>query len=157
MSVYPLFSPQSLIAEGSANYGIQMAFPGEQKLAFEKEKLYPLAGIDVKHAETFEKILTLKSQLEYARNEIARQYIEGDIDRDTAIKLQAKYALEGMEKAEQRIRFVEKYGAYVINYNWGKKLVKDYIESNANTAEERWALFEQLLSSPRLPSSIDWR
>ena len=26
-SVYPLFSPQSLIAEGTANYGIEVAFP----------------------------------------------------------------------------------------------------------------------------------
>lgn len=35
-SVYPLYSPQSLIAEGSANYGIVMAFPGDQKAEFEK-------------------------------------------------------------------------------------------------------------------------
>jgi hypothetical protein len=28
-SLYPLFSPQSLIAEGSGNYGIDLAFPGE--------------------------------------------------------------------------------------------------------------------------------
>ncbi|MGH9464237.1 MAG: hypothetical protein ACRD0X_01240, partial [Thermoanaerobaculia bacterium] len=34
-SVYPLFSPMSLIAEGSANYGIEVAFPGEERLAFE--------------------------------------------------------------------------------------------------------------------------
>ena len=27
-SIYPLFSPQSLIAEGSGNYGIELAFPG---------------------------------------------------------------------------------------------------------------------------------
>ena len=27
ISVYPLFSPQSLIAEGTANYGIEVAFP----------------------------------------------------------------------------------------------------------------------------------
>ncbi len=34
-SVYPLFSPQSLIAEGSANYGIEIAFPGAERAAFE--------------------------------------------------------------------------------------------------------------------------
>src|SRR5690606_12016638 len=28
MTVYPLFSPQSFIAEGTANYGIEMVFPG---------------------------------------------------------------------------------------------------------------------------------
>ncbi|HSL68756.1 MAG TPA: hypothetical protein VK864_00875, partial [Longimicrobiales bacterium] len=45
-SVYPLFSPQSLIAEGSANYGIDVAFPGEERVAFERDVLYPLAGLD---------------------------------------------------------------------------------------------------------------
>ena len=36
-SVYPLFSPQSLIAEGTANYGIEVAFPGRDRIAFEQE------------------------------------------------------------------------------------------------------------------------
>ena len=33
-SVYPLFSPQSLIAEGTANYGIKVAFPGQEQVRF---------------------------------------------------------------------------------------------------------------------------
>ena len=36
-SVYPLFSPQSLIAEGTANYGIEVAFSPQDRLAFERE------------------------------------------------------------------------------------------------------------------------
>src|SRR5690606_403409 len=36
-SVYPLFSPASLIAEGSANYGVKLAFPGDERLAFERD------------------------------------------------------------------------------------------------------------------------
>ncbi|HYN46429.1 MAG TPA: hypothetical protein VES64_07030, partial [Allosphingosinicella sp.] len=35
--VYPLYSPQSLIAEGTANYGIELAFPGDERLAFERQ------------------------------------------------------------------------------------------------------------------------
>jgi hypothetical protein len=34
-SVYPLFSPQSLIAEGTANFGIDVAFPAEERVRFE--------------------------------------------------------------------------------------------------------------------------
>ena len=45
-TVYPLFSPQSLIAEGSANFGIEVAFPGAERTAFERDVLYPIAGID---------------------------------------------------------------------------------------------------------------
>ena len=35
-SVYPLFSPQSLIAEGTANFGIEVAFPRPERLEFER-------------------------------------------------------------------------------------------------------------------------
>jgi len=45
-TVYPLFSSQSLIAEGTANYGIDMAFPGDARLAFERDVLFPAAGLD---------------------------------------------------------------------------------------------------------------
>jgi hypothetical protein len=44
-SVYPLFSPLSFISEGSANYGIDMVFPGEKRLAFERDVLFPIIGI----------------------------------------------------------------------------------------------------------------
>ena len=46
ISMYPLFSPQSLIAEGSANFGIDMAFPAAARVAYERDSLFPLAGLD---------------------------------------------------------------------------------------------------------------
>jgi hypothetical protein len=39
-TVYPLYSPESLIAEGTANYGIELAFPGNDRLQFEQQVLY---------------------------------------------------------------------------------------------------------------------
>lgn len=155
-SVYPLFSPQSLIAEGSANYGIELAFPGDEKTAFEKEVLYPLAGLDPASAEKYDRVLELIEKLGYAGNEIARQYIDGEIDGDEVVALFQKYTVKSPEKAAQRKRFVDAYGAYVINYNWGKQLVADYVERGAASPAERWQRFGKLLSSPRLPSSLDW-
>jgi hypothetical protein len=76
-SVYPLFSPQSLIAEGSANYGIQVAFPGEERINFEKEVLFPLAGIDPNKADQYYAIQELRSKLDYAGNEAARKNLIG--------------------------------------------------------------------------------
>ena len=32
ITVYPLFSPMSLMAEGTANFGIDVAFPGESRV-----------------------------------------------------------------------------------------------------------------------------
>lgn len=154
-SVYPLFSPQSLIAEGTANYGIEMAFPGEQKLAYERDVLYPLAGLDASKAADYDRFLKLLAQLSYAGNETARLYLNNEIDAEQFVALQQQYLLQSEAEARQRLRFVEAYGAYVINYNWGKDLVKAYIEQ-ATTEDERWQRFITLLTTPRLPSSIDW-
>ena len=52
-SVYALFSPQSLIAEGTANFGREVAFPTKtDRMKFEKEVLFP-AGIDSKRADEY--------------------------------------------------------------------------------------------------------
>lgn len=154
-SVYPLYSPQSLIAEGSANYGIELAFPDEQKLQFERDVLYPLAGLDSTKAAEYAAFLKLMARLSYAGNEIARQYINGDIDAEQAVAYLQQYSLNSEAEARQRLRFFDTYGAYVINYNWGKELVKQYVEQT-DDQDERWARFIKLLSSPRIPSSIDW-
>ena len=155
-SVYPLFSPQSLIAEGSANYGIELAFPGDEKTRFEKDTLYPLAGLDPAGAEKYQQVQDLLAQLKFAENIVAREFLDGDIDREEAIERFQKYTVMSPEKAAQRVQFVDTYGAYVINYNWGKQLVKEYVEQGANSQDQRWQKFTRLLSSPRLPSSLDW-
>lgn len=62
-SLYPLFSPQSLIAEGSGNYGIELAFPGSERVEFEKEVLFPLAGLDPTEADRYYELLDLMSTL----------------------------------------------------------------------------------------------
>ena len=52
---------------------------------------------------------------------------------------------------------MDQYRSYVINYNLGKDMVKRYVESQggaASNAPKRWQVFEQLLSSPRLPSGL---
>jgi hypothetical protein len=68
-----------------------------------------------------------------------------------------KYALYTPDRAEQRIRFVDRYRSYVINYNWGQDLVRQYVERQGGTPDnpqKRWEIFEDLLASPRLPSGL---
>ena len=156
-SVYPLFSPQSLIAEGTANYGIEVAFPGRERIAYEQATLFPLAGLDSARAAEYYEVQALVDELSYAGNEAARRYLDGKIDREAATAWLEKYALMPRDRAAQRVRFFDQYRSYVINYNHGKDLVRRYIESRGGTAnnpEKRWQEFEKLLSSPRLPSGL---
>ncbi len=156
-SVYALFSPQSLIAEGTANFGIEVAFPGEERLRFEREKLFPLAGLDASQAALYYEILGLTQALSYAGNEAARRYLDGEIPREQAVDWLVRYNLSSPERAEQRTRFMDRYRSYVINYNYGQDLVREYIEKQGGTAENperRWDAFVKLLASPRLPSGL---
>ena len=156
-SVYPLFSPQSLIAEGSANYGIDIAFPGEERTAYERETLFPLAGLPADKADEYYRIQELVRELSYAGNEAARRYLNREIDARAAADWLQRYALMSAAVAEQRVKFFDKYHSYVINYNYGQDLVRAYVERMAGpnaTAERRWNVFSDLLASPRLPSGL---
>ena len=156
-TVYPLFSPQSLIAEGTANFGIEVAFPGGDRVEYEKSVLFPASGLDPSRAAEYYEVQALVEQLAYAGNEAARQYINGKMSASEAAAFLERYALYSPERAKQRVRFIEQYRSYVINYNLGKDMVRQYIESRGGTADNparRWAEFETLLSSPRLPSGL---
>jgi hypothetical protein len=147
-SLYPLFSAQSLIAEGSGNYGIDLAFPGEERIEFEKTVLFPLAGLDPAQADRYYELLALLEKLDYAGNEAARDYLNGNMTREQAEQWLVDYQLSSPERASQRIRFFDTYRSYVINYNLGQDMVKQYVERDGADRDERWRRFEQLLSSP---------
>jgi hypothetical protein len=156
-SIYPLFSPQSLIAEGTANFGIEVAFPGPERVAYEKEKLFPLAGLDPAAADRYYEVAAMAQKLSHAGNQAARRFLDGELTREQAVDWMMKYALYPKDRAEQRIRFVERYRSYVINYNWGQDLVRQYVERQGGTPDnpqKRWEIFVDLLSSPRLPSGL---
>jgi len=153
-AIRPLFSPQGLIAEGSGNYGIELAFPGPEKTAFERDVLFPLADLPPEKAATLEELNELRRELSHAGNAVARRYLDGEIDRETAIELQQKYALTSRERAEQRIRFVDTYRAYVINYNLGRDIVADWVERGGADEETRWRRFGELLRTPMSASDV---
>lgn len=156
-TVSPLFSPLSPINEGGANFGIEVAFPGEERLAFEREVLYPLAGLDPAKAQSYAAIQKLARELSYAQNEPARRYLNGEITAEEAAQWLSAYALMSPERARKLVTFFDQYRSYVINYNVGYDLVKEYIEGRGGAAdqpERRWEEFTALLSSPRIPSGL---
>jgi hypothetical protein len=155
-SVYALFSPQSLVAEGTANFGREVAFPTKtERMKFEKEVLFPAAGIDASRADEYYAVQDLIKDLSYAGNEAARRLINGEIDENAAVQWLQKYAVMEPARAQQRVKFIQRYRSYVINYNLGEDMVRRYIEKHSGPdPEKRWSEFAKLLSSPRLPSGL---
>jgi hypothetical protein len=155
-SLNPLFGPNAIIAEGSANYGIDVVFPGAERMKFEREVLFPLAGLDPAKADSYYHVQDLRKKLSFAGNEAARKLLNGEITADEAAALLERYSLAEPARARQRIRFTQKYRSYVITYNHGQQLVHDYIERQAGgDTDKRWAAFAELISSPVLPSQLE--
>jgi len=153
-SVNPLFGPFGPLAEGSGNFGVDLAFPRDEKMTFETEVLFPMAGLDTKEAAKFNRMLELESKLSHATNDIARRYLDNELSKEEAVPLIQKYYLQSYEKSEQRLRFMEKYRGYVINYNIGQDIVRAYVTSAGETPEEQWAAFRDMLTIPLTPSDM---
>lgn len=153
-SIYPLFSPQSLIAEGSANYGIALAFPGQAKTEFERDKLYPLAGLDPKTAATYGALMDAKAALAQSEITIAAAYLDGKMKKPEAVKALAKYGLTSMARAEKRLSFIETYRSYIINYSLGQDMVRAHVERAGKSPAARWAAMEHVISEPTTPADL---
>jgi len=152
--VYPLYSPQSFIAEGSANYGVELAFPGDERLAFERRVLYPLAGLPDAGADIYIRIQDAIRDLGLARIVIAADFLDGRIDREEALRRIQHYALMSRARAEQSLAFITHYRAYVINYGLGRDLVARFVQWGDAPRDRRWLTMSRLLSVPFLPGDL---
>ena len=93
-------------------------------MKFEKEVLFPAAGIDAQRADEYYAVQDLMKELDYAVNEAARRLINGEIDESAAVQWLQKYAVMEPARAQQRVKFIQRYRSYVINYNLGEDMVR---------------------------------
>jgi hypothetical protein len=157
LSVYPLFSPQSLIAEGTADFGVRVAFPGPERLAFARSVIFPAAGLDPATAPVYYDVAELIRKLGYASAEAARRYLDGQMDAAMTASWLEAHALQSPKRAAQQVSFFDQYRSYVINYTAGEDLVEQWVEARGgavSSPDRRWELFENLIASPTLPSSL---
>jgi len=154
-SVYALFSPQSLIAEGTANYAISLLFTEEERLEIEYSWFKDL-GFSKEDIKQYHKILNLTGNLDFAGNIAAKNYLEKTFTKEQAVDYMVRYLLMTKERAEKRLEFVEKYRSYVINYNVGTVLIDEYISKKVpdNNLEKKWEYFIEILSKPFTPEML---
>lgn len=154
-SIYPLFSPMSLISEGVANACIDIAFEKQARREYEKQVLFPLAEIDTTLADKYYKVLELLGKLDNASTDIARDYLDGKISKAKAKDLLINYKLQTPERADLNIRFFEIYRSYIINYTLGQKMIENYLlTKNSKTEKDKWQEYYKLLKRPPLPKEL---
>lgn len=151
----PLFAPAMLIHEGSAEYAIELAFPGDESVVFQRDVLAPIAGIDSESLEIWSKYVALSSLLgDHAASATAQRYIDGEITRDEALQERVKYGMRTPGEAERNIRFYDEVRSYVLNYSLGEDIVSRYIDGRSSSEEDRWAVFQRVINELPMPSDM---
>jgi hypothetical protein len=159
-SVAPLYGPSSSLNEGGADFGVDLAFPGEERVRFEAAALYPLAGLDPSTAPVYGALRQALHDLSGARLTIAAMYLDGEIDRARALELTQRYQLISRERADRSLAFTERYRSYVINYSVGKDLISAYVDRAGKDEAAHWMAYQRILSELMLPIDLvapTWR
>lgn len=152
LTVALLRSPLSTLREGAASYAVDLAFPPADRLRFEREVLFPLAGLDPRGAADMLRLRALLRRVEPAIAPIARAWRDGRLLRDEAAQRLRDEAL--VAQPEPLLRFLDELGAYVVGYGAARARVAAAVEARAAAAGvDRWrALGELLVESS--PSSL---
>ena len=122
-----------------------------KKNIFAKNVLLPLAGLDTIGLDTYFRALEVKGKLNFVRNEVGRGLLDSSMTENEAIDWLMNYGLYNKETAVKNISFIKLNRSYVINYNYGMELVKNYVDAktgNSNDPSKRWEAFGYLLSNP---------
>ena len=150
-SVQPTFSPQSLLSEAAANIAPDLAFSGAERIAIERDVLFPLAGLKPANAERHVAVEQLVETLHPAALAIARNYLDGKLDFARAARAFEDQAL--MAHPEATLRYLNEFRTYVVTYTEGQDRLAQWLDSRAaqrHDSEGRWGAFRELIAAPDL-------
>ena len=154
-SLIGLFGPLAVIAEGAASHAIDLVFTAEERLAFERDILLPMAGLKTDRLHDYYRYVALMEALNYARNEVAQKYLFEGMSRKRAIEWLSTFGLETDATAAQRLNFIDALRTYVVTYNYGRELVKSHIRMMAGEdRNSHWQVFQDILLTPKLPADL---
>jgi hypothetical protein len=138
--VEPAFSPQSLLSEALATNAGDMAFSPEERLLFERDVLFPLAGIGVHDVDRYLSVSRLIGELDTVQAETARSYLNGDLEYQRAAAALQERAL--MAYPEATLKYLNEYRTYVLTYTVGKGMAKKCLGRDPDL----WRTFQELIS-----------
>ena len=149
-TVYPLYSPQSLLAEGTANVGIDILFSDDERRRALTEVLGPAAGVPKEAILALDRIREAAKPLKYVSGEAARMLLDDGRPESEVIAFITKWGLSIDDRAEKSVQFAKTYRSYVFNYSLGEDIVRRWI----GTGPDRRERFYRLLDRPVVPSDL---
>jgi hypothetical protein len=146
--VQPTYSPQSLLSEAAATLAGQIAFPQEDRIQFERDELFPLAGLDSRDVERYVRVERLVDQLHEAVPVIARKYVDGKLEFVRAGEALEREAL--MVHSFETLKYLNEYRTYVIAYTYGEDILSKRLPGHLSSEEferERWSEYQRWMTA----------
>jgi hypothetical protein len=134
-SVLPLYTPQAFSAEVAASRSGTIAFADAERVVFERDVLFPLAGLDPAEAEGYVTVMRLLLRLDRAIAGTVRRYLSGELDYARAVLALQDDAL--MAHPEATLKFVNQFRGYSLAYVIGTTTGVEALDGAA-TRERLW-------------------
>jgi hypothetical protein len=149
--VQPLFSPQSLLHEAASSLAGALAFSESARVEFERDQLFPLAGVDPAEADRHVRVGRLVDRLHGVQADIARRYLDGALDFPRAAAALERDALvPSSPSADATLKFLNRYRTYAATYTIGRDAASRYLDARATEgdANSRWRAYIELITDP---------
>jgi len=144
--------PQFPVAESVAEYGVGLTFPVEERIAFQRDVLYPLAGLKMQNVDAWRAYISARPEVLGATATVARDYLSGAIDQATAHKLFVRYRLQTPTAAGQMLKMLDAFGSLVIASDFGWYTMDRAMQGKS--VDEQWRLFRQIEREPMLLEDV---
>ena len=92
-AVQLMFSPEALVSEASAMLAADVAFSPAERVRVERDRLFPLAGLGPAGAEQHVAIERLVGDLQVVQSDVARRYLDGELEFARAVSALEEQAL----------------------------------------------------------------
>ena len=144
------FSPESYVSEAAAAYAPRLAFTLDQRVAFERDVLFPLAGLNPAEADRHVRLSRLLADLSSAEPAIARDFLDGRLEFIHAEDELARQAL--MLHAEAVLLYLNEYRSYMLAYTDGPRRMERFLNQPTAKLDPRtpWDRLVQLAESEHI-------
>jgi hypothetical protein len=115
----PAHSPDAYLGEATASWAADLVFSDEERLAFERDVLFPLADLDPSGAPRYLEVVGLTGQLRLPLGAAVSRYLAGDLDLVEAGWALKEEALMAYPLAT--LQFVNRYRGYALAYTAGRE------------------------------------
>lgn len=159
------FSPQSYVSESAAAYAPRLALSDEERVAIERDLLFPAAGLPAGAARRYVLISNLVRGLDSAEPALAQEYLDGRLEFVRAEDELAREML--MLHSEASLLYLNEYRSYMLAYTDGPRRMQAYLSgtgqggsrpeapSHEGDRLQQWRRFQGLTRQiqPTLPST----